>query len=85
MVVTGAEVAISYRARMNYAAQTRPDPLSKRDSYLRIERVGQPTAPWLWKIYSADDVVVSKSRLGYRCAEDALKVGQVFLRTAQYG
>jgi hypothetical protein len=61
----------------------RPDPLSKRERYLRVERVGRPAAPWLWRVYSADDFVLEQSRLGYRCAEDALKVGQVFLRKAR--
>jgi hypothetical protein len=68
---------------MNCAADFRPDPQAKRDSYLRIERVGRPAAPWLWKIYLADDFFMRQSRLGYRCAEDALKVGEVFLRRAQ--
>jgi hypothetical protein len=28
---------------------------------------------------------MQQSRLGYRCAEDALKVGEVFLRRARSG
>jgi hypothetical protein len=70
---------------MEHAVDFRSAPLTRRDSYLRIERVGQPTAPWLWKVYSADDHVLSQSRLGYRCAEDALKVGEVFLRRIRSG
>ncbi|HEY8610719.1 MAG TPA: hypothetical protein VIL69_05435 [Roseomonas sp.] len=70
---------------MESAVDIRPAPLSKRDSYLRIERVGRPTAPWVWRVYSADDFVMSQSKLGYRCAEDALKVGEVFLRKARFG
>jgi hypothetical protein len=70
---------------MSYAADLRPEPQSKRDIYLRIERAGRPAAPWVWKIYSADDFFMQQSRLGYRCAEDALKVGEVFLRRARAG
>ncbi|WP_159351487.1 hypothetical protein [Roseomonas harenae] len=70
---------------MDAAVDLRPDPQTKRDSYLRIERIGRPAAPWVWKIYSADDFFMQQSRLGYRCAEDALKVGEVFLRRARSG
>jgi hypothetical protein len=70
---------------MDHAVDYRSDPLTKRDSYLRIGRVGKLTAPWLWKVYSADGDVLSQSRLGYRCAEDALKVGEVFLRRMRSG
>jgi hypothetical protein len=70
---------------MDGAVDLRPDPQAKRDSYLRIERIGRPAAPWVWKIYSADDFFMQQSRLGYRCAEDALKVGEVFLRRARSG
>jgi hypothetical protein len=70
---------------MNPAAELRPDPLAKRDRYLRIERAGRPTAPWIWSIYSADDSRLHRSQLSYRCAEDALKVGEVFLRKARAG
>jgi hypothetical protein len=70
---------------MDGAVDLRPDPQAKRDSYLRIERSGRPAAPWVWKIYSADDFFMQQSRLSYRCAEDALKVGEVFLRRARSG
>jgi hypothetical protein len=70
---------------MDIAVDLRPDPQARRDSYLRIERVGRPAAPWVWKIYSADDFFMRQSQLGYRCAEDALKVGEVFLRRARAG
>ena len=58
---------------------------SKRDWYLRIERSGLPAAPWVWRICSDEDEVMHEARQGCSCAEDALKIGEVFLQGARSG
>jgi hypothetical protein len=70
---------------MNDAVDLRPQSQSRRDWYLRVERVGRPVAPWVWRIYAADDTVMHEARQGYFSAEDAMKIGEVFLQGARSG